>query len=71
LWTSAQELGLFMILFIVFCTSPSELVLIWLFTPHLLRSVVGLVIVLKKGLPTSEQIIENVSIPDLETVTLD
>lgn len=46
-----------MLLFIVFCVAPSDMGYVWLFVPHVARAVIGLIIVLVKGLPKSHDII--------------
>lgn len=40
----------------------------WLFFPHLIRGVTGLIIVLAKRLPKSDEIIEHVKIENVSTL---
>ena len=37
----------------------------WMFLPHVIRGIIGLIIVLVKGLPKSDEIIEHVKIENL------
>jgi len=71
LWTSIQEIGMFFILFIVFCASPSSMAYVWLFLPHVARGITGLIIVLVKGLPKSHNIIEAIEIENISTATVE
>ena len=40
----------------------------WMFLPHVIRGIIGLIIVLVKGLPKSDEIIEHVKIENISTL---
>jgi hypothetical protein len=71
LWTSVQEIGIYLALFIIFCASPSSMAYIWLFLPHIARGITGLVVVLVKGLPKSHNIIEAIEIDNFSAATVE
>ena len=49
-WSSVLELGVFTVMLLIFVADSTELGMIWFFTPHIVRGIVGLMIM--KGLPT-------------------
>lgn len=60
-WSSIIELNIFLLLLIMFFLIPSELGTVWWFTPHLLRGLIGLLLL--KTLPRTHDIIKNANIP--------
>jgi hypothetical protein len=44
---------------------------VWLFIPHVVRAIIGLLIVLVKGLPKSDDILSQVEIPSVKEATLE
>jgi len=59
------------LLFITFCVAPADMAYVWLFIPHVVRAIIGLLIVLVKGLPKSDDILSQVEIPDVKEATLE
>jgi len=68
-WGSVLELGVFTVLLLIFVSDSSELGTIWFFIPHILRGIIGLLIM--RGLPTTHHIIKTASIPADETLKID
>jgi len=73
-WTTALELAGFFALFVLFCTAPGSMGIIWLTITHVPRGVVGGFLL--KNLPKSHEIIEDLCFDDIpqaqmsvETVT--
>jgi hypothetical protein len=56
-WTSILEITLFFLLFITFCAAAGTMGGIWFHLPHVIRGVVGFILILKH-LPKSHEIIE-------------
>lgn len=68
-WSSVLELGVFTVMLLIFVADSTELGMIWFFTPHIVRGIVGLMIM--KGLPTTHHIIKTASIPANERLKID
>ena len=62
-WTTCLELGMFAALFVLFCTAPKSMGIIWLTVCHIPRGLLG--ILLLKKLPTSHEIIEDLKFDDI------
>lgn len=60
-WSSAIEISVFILILIVFFMLPSELGTVWWFSPHVLRGLIGLLLL--KTLPKTHEIIKNANIP--------
>lgn len=60
-WGSIIELSMFMLGFILFCSVPGLMSLIWLHIFHIPRAVVGFLLL--KRLPRSHDIIDQVHLP--------
>jgi hypothetical protein len=62
-WTTAFELCLFVGLFILFCTAPGSMAIMWLTVLHVPRGVIGAILL--KNLPNSHEIIEDLKFDDI------
>ena len=62
-WTTAAELCLFFGLFILFCTAPESMGIMWLTVLHVPRGVFGAILL--KKLPKSHEIIEDLKFDDI------
>ena len=55
-WSSLLEASIWIFLFIVFCLNPSSLMIIWVFSPHFIRAIFGLIILMK--VPNTFHVVE-------------
>ena len=60
-WSSFLEMGIFVLVFVIYLEDSSELGSIWFFLPHLARGVIGALIM--RGVPKTHEIIKNASFP--------
>ena len=60
------EIFVFFFGFFVFCIDPDRMGFIWMFIPHMLRAVVGLLVI--KKMPSTHEMIANISIPPAERI---
>jgi len=68
-WGSVLELGAFTVAVLIFLRDSTELGTIWFFTPHVVRGIIGLLIM--RGLPTTHDIVKTASIPHDERLKID
>lgn len=69
MWGSIIESGIFLVLIFLFIEDSQEMGAIWPFLPHLVRAVVGILIL--KGLPKTHDIIKTASFPADEKMDID
>jgi uncharacterized membrane protein len=62
-WTTTLELAMFCTLFVIFCTAPKSMAIMWLTVLHAPRGVVGAFLL--KNLPKSHEIIEDLRFDDI------
>ena len=62
-WTTTLELAMFCTLFVIFCTAPKSMAIMWLTVLHLPRGVIGAFLL--KNLPKSHEIIEDLRFDDI------
>ena len=65
-----MEITLFCALFLLFLVNPSQMLYVFLLIAHVPRGILGLFIVLKKGLPVSHEIINKMEINDPKNLSL-
>ena len=66
-WSSLAEFLIFFPFgFIVFCLDASRMGFIWMFLPHILRCLVGLLII--KKMPTTHEMVANIDIKANERI---
>ena len=65
-WSTVAELFTFFFAFFVFCIDAGRMGSIWLFIPHMIRAVVGLLVI--KKMPSTHEMIANISIPPAEVI---
>ena len=61
---------IFLGLFLLFLVLPGPMLYVFFLIPHVPRGFLGLIIVLKKGLPVSHEIINKMEIPDPTNLSL-
>ena len=60
-WASVAEVLVFFPFgFFVFCLDPDRMGPIWMFVPHLVRALVGLIII--KKMPTTQELVQHNSL---------
>ncbi len=62
-WTTTLELAMFCTLFVIFCTAPKSMAIMWLTVLHAPRGVIGAFLL--KNLPKSHEIIEDLRFDDI------
>jgi hypothetical protein len=61
-WASIGEISLFLLGFVLFCSSPGRMGFIWLHVFHLGRGFIGFFLINK--LPTSHEIVARIQVPE-------
>ena len=71
MWTSVTELGLFLVLALIAIVTPDEMTVVWMFTPHVARAVLGFVILFVQKLPKTSDIVNFVEIQSIDSASLE
>jgi len=69
MWGSIMEIGIFLVLVLLFVEDSQEMGAIWPFFPHVIRAVVGVLIL--NGLPRTHDIIKTASFPEDQRMDVD
>ena len=65
-WSTVAEIFVFFFGFFVFCIDADRMGFIWMFVPHLLRAIVGLLVI--KKMPSTHEMVAAISIPPAEKI---